>query len=212
MGKEIGTKERIMQEALKLFAQNGFMATSMSDIAKQLDITKAALYKHYVSKQQIFDCIVERMNQMDQERLEQYQMPEGTFPKVALKYKNTPLDKIKMFTEVQFKHWTEEDFAGNFRKMLTLEQYRSQEMADMYQNYLAKGPIDYMTDLFAEMFRDNEEISRNSRQIAIDFYGPIFLLMSMYDNADDKEEILSLLNEHIERFARAEPLALAMGI
>ncbi|MDO4554262.1 MAG: helix-turn-helix domain-containing protein [Lachnospiraceae bacterium] len=206
MDKEVGTKERILQEALKLFAQNGYMATSMSDIAKKLDITKAALYKHYVSKQEIFDCIVKRMNQMDQERVKQYQMPEGTFLKIAEEYKITPLDKIKIFTEVQFRHWTEEDFSRDFRKMLTLEQYRSQEMADLYQNYLAKGPIDYMTDLFAEMIKDKEDSFRKSRQIALDFYGPIFLLMSMYDNADDKEEIFSSLNEHIERFARTEHL------
>lgn len=202
----MGTKERILQEALKLFAQNGYMATSMSDIAKKLDITKAALYKHYVSKQEIFNSIVERMNQMDEERMMLYQMPAGTVPNMADQYKSTPLDKIKLFTEVQFKHWTEEDFSCNFRKMLTLEQYRSQEMADMYQNYLASGPINYMTDLFAEMFREDTEVSKKSRQIALDFYGPIFLLMNMYDNTESKEEIISSLKEHIERFAKVEHL------
>lgn len=202
----MNTKERILQEALKLFAQNGYMATSMSDIAKKLDITKAALYKHYVSKQEIFDSIVERMKQIDKERIEQYQMPEGTFPNIAEKYKSTPLEKIELITEVQFKHWTEEDFSRDFRKMLTLEQYRSKKMADIYQDYLAKGPINYMTALFAEMFKEDKDTSQKARQIALDFYGPIFLLMNMYDNAEDKEEILELLKEHIERFARMEHL------
>lgn len=206
MEREMSTKERILQEALKLFAQNGYMATSMSDIAKKLDITKAALYKHYVSKQEIFDSIVERMKQIDKERIEQYQMPEGTFPNIAEKYKSTPLEKIELITEVQFKHWTEEDFSRDFRKMLTLEQYRSKKMADIYQDYLAKGPINYMTALFAEMFKDDKDTSQKARQIALDFYGPIFLLMNMYDNAEDKEEILELLKEHIERFARMEHL------
>ena len=57
------TKERILETALELFAQSGYLGTSMSDIAKQLGITKGALYKHYKSKQEILDCIVERMNQ-----------------------------------------------------------------------------------------------------------------------------------------------------
>mgnify|MGYP002232032704 FL=1 len=46
-----GTKERILRTALELFAQNGYLGTSMNDIAGQLGITKAALYKHYASKQ-----------------------------------------------------------------------------------------------------------------------------------------------------------------
>ena len=71
-----GTKERILRIALELFAQNGYLGTSMNDIAGQLGITKAALYKHYAGKQEILDKIVERMNKMDYERDEAYEMPE----------------------------------------------------------------------------------------------------------------------------------------
>ena len=46
------TKERILRTALELFAQNGYLGTSMNDIAGQLGFTKAALYKHYASKQE----------------------------------------------------------------------------------------------------------------------------------------------------------------
>ena len=71
-----GTKERILRIALELFAQNGYLGTSMNDIAGQLGFTKAALYKHYASKQEILDKIVERMNRMDYERAAEYEMPE----------------------------------------------------------------------------------------------------------------------------------------
>ena len=40
-----GIKERILRTALELFAQNGYLGTSMNDIAGQLGITKAALFK-----------------------------------------------------------------------------------------------------------------------------------------------------------------------
>ena len=71
-----GTKERILRIALELFAQNGYLGTSMNDIAGQLGFTKAALYKHYSSKQEILDKIVERMNRMDYDRAAEYEMPE----------------------------------------------------------------------------------------------------------------------------------------
>ena len=49
--REKNTKERILEEALKLFSQSGYMGTSMNDIAVELGVTKAALYNHYISKQ-----------------------------------------------------------------------------------------------------------------------------------------------------------------
>ena len=45
--KEKNTKEKILEEALKLFAQSGYMGTSMNEIASRLGVTKAALYKQY---------------------------------------------------------------------------------------------------------------------------------------------------------------------
>ena len=70
------TKERILETALTLFARNGYLGTSMSDIAGALGITKAALYKHYAGKQEILDRIVERMCEMDYARAAAYEMPE----------------------------------------------------------------------------------------------------------------------------------------
>lgn len=79
-------------------------------------------------------------------------------------------------------------------------------MADMYQPYLSSGPINYMADLFVEMFKDSMDNSQKARQIALEFYGPIFLLMNIFDNAGDKKEILFMVDEHVERFARMENL------
>ena len=48
--KEKNTKEKILEEALKLFAQSGYMGTSMNDIASKLGVTKAALYKTHCNQ------------------------------------------------------------------------------------------------------------------------------------------------------------------
>lgn len=134
------TKERILETALTLFAQNGYLGTSMNDIAGQLGITKGALYKHYASKQEILNSIVERMNKMDYERAEEYEMPETEPDGFAEAYQNTPATKIRAYSMAQFHHWTAEPFSSNFRKMLTLEQYRDPKLAQLYHDYLATGP------------------------------------------------------------------------
>ena len=193
---EEGTKERILRIALELFAQNGYLGTSMNDIAGQLGITKAALYKHYASKQEILDKIVERMNKMDYERAEVYEMPETEPDGFAEAYLHTPIQKIRTYSLAQFDHWTKETFSANFRKMLTLEQYRDPALARLYQKYLAAGPLDYIAAIFRELTGDD----KTGMQLALEFYGPIYLLYSIYDGAEDKAPVSALLNTHIDRF------------
>lgn len=47
------TKERILEEAAKLFTEKGYEATSVQDIAQALGLSKAALYHHFRSKEEI---------------------------------------------------------------------------------------------------------------------------------------------------------------
>ena len=190
------TKERIMETALELFAEKGYLGTSMNDIAKQLGFTKAALYKHYTSKQEILDRIVERMNEMDYERAKQFEMPEGNLAEIVAAYQKTPIEKVRAYSKAQFLHWTEEEFSSRFRKMLTLEQYRDPEMAQLYQKYLATGPVDYMAAIFRGL-TDSEEAAQ---YLALEFYGPMFLLYSVSDSGAEQEQVLSLLDAHIDRF------------
>ena len=194
--KEKNTKDKILEEALKLFAQSGYMGTSMNDIASKLGVTKAALYKHYKSKQEILDSIIDKMNELDMERVKRYEMPEGDLENVVAEYKDTALDKTKQPTKVQCPHRTEEEFSSCFRKMLTLEQYREPQMAQLYQNYLAGGPLTYIEALFSDMLGD----TRKARQTALDFYGPVFLLYSIYDGVDDKSRVIRLLEDHMDHF------------
>ena len=196
-----GTKERILDIALELFAQNGYPGTSMSDIAKQLGFTKAALYKHYASKQEILDQIVERMNRMDYERAEEYEMPEKEPDGFAEAYMHTPIEKIRTYSMAQFDHWTKETFSANFRKMLTLEQYRDPKLAQLHHDYLAGGPLEYMAAIFRKLTDSDED----AMQLALEFYGPMYLLYSVYDSAEEKESVSSLLATHINHFiARIE--------
>lgn len=199
MNKET-TKQRIVTEAVKLFAKDGYEAVTVEQIATAVGIKAPSLYKHYRGKRDIFQAILERMNQMDYERAKEYEMPEGTMDEMAEKYVQTPLEKIKTYSVAQFLHWTEDEFSSNFRRMLTIEQFRSKDMSDLYQQYLCDGPTVYMSDLFAGMTQDAD----NGTQLALEFYSPMFLLYSMYDAASsmvEKDNITDMLRKHIERFA-----------
>lgn len=116
-------KEEILIVALHLFARDGYEAVSVSQIAGALDMTKGALYRHYKSKRDIFDCIVERMQQGDCKQAADYNMPEDDKESMPEKYGTASLDEFTEYSKAMFVYWTEDDFAASFRKMLTIEQF-----------------------------------------------------------------------------------------
>ena len=183
------TRERILLAALRRFAADGYEAVSVSDIAGELGITKGALYRHYRSKRDIFDSIVARMEQRDAGQASDHRLPEGTAADMPDAYRSVDVDRIVDFAGAMFRYWTQDPFAAPFRRMLTLEQYRSPEMGRLYQQYLAAGPVDYMADLFGGL-----GLPRPRREAAA-FYAPMFLLYSVYDGARDKGAVLALMDE-----------------
>ena len=80
--------------------------------------------------------------------------------------------------------------------MLTLEQYRDPKLTGLYHDYLATGPVEYMAAIFRKL-TDSDEAAM---QLALEFYGPMFLLYSIYDGAKEKESVAPMLCAHIDRF------------
>ena len=173
-------KEEILIVALQLFARDGYEAVSVSQIAGELDMTKGALYRHYKSKRDIFDSIVKRMEQQDSEQARENEVPEESIEKTSEEYQNVSFDDFVEYSKSMFEYWTEDDFASSFRKMLTIEQFRSEGMQKLYQQYLVSGPAGYVKDLFKNMkIKDPEEN-------AVKFYANMFFYYSVYDGAADK--------------------------
>jgi len=54
------TRDRILEAALDLFTEQGFDKTSLREVAEQVGVTKAALYYHFDSKDEILSSLVER--------------------------------------------------------------------------------------------------------------------------------------------------------
>jgi AcrR family transcriptional regulator len=53
------TRQRIQDVALGLFAEQGYEKTSLREIAERIDVTKAALYYHFKTKEEILVSIFE---------------------------------------------------------------------------------------------------------------------------------------------------------
>lgn len=186
------TKEAIMMAALQLFARDGYEAVSVSQIAGALGMTKGALYKHYKNKRDIFDHIVARMEQLDRERAEAYAVPAEPLEQIEKGYPQVSMEQLIAYSVAQFQYWTEHPFAAPFRNMLVLEQFRSAEMQQLYQQYLVAGPADYVADLFEAAGMPNAKEQANC------FYGVMFFFYSKYDGAANGTELADQLRLALE--------------
>lgn len=197
------TKEKILLTALQLFARDGYEAVSVRNIAEELGMTKGALYRHYKNKRDIFDSIVDRMIQIDAQRAKEYQMPVEQYDEMPDSYANTSWEDIEKFTIEQLRFWAEDNFALLFRRMLTLEQYRNAEISELYSQCIVEGPVSYMEDLFRELTKKGVLKEENPRQLAVEYYAPLFLLISMSDKKGENEEYAQILRNHTKQFIQS---------
>lgn len=164
------TKRKILETALTLFAQDGYEGVSVSAIAGALGLTKGALYRHYRDKQDIFDSILAEMERRDAETAARFALP-GAGEEAAPGHGG-----VAAFAAEMFRYWTEDPFAGAFRRMLTVEQFRSAHMAALYRQYLGGGPFDYTAALLGD------------RGAAAAVCGGMLLYYSLYDAAPAAEK------------------------
>ena len=168
----------------------------MEQIAKVVNIKAPSIYKHYKGKRDIFNSIIKRMEENDSENADKFDMPEEPLKANAKAYKNVSVENLISYGKLMFKYWTEEEFSSDFRKMLTLEQYKNSEMHNLFQNYLSLGPLNYVTDIFKSMTDTYEE----AENLALRFYGPMFLMYSVYDVSEDKAGVFAELENYFENF------------
>jgi AcrR family transcriptional regulator len=72
-----GTRERILDVAGELFTDHGYDATSLREIADRLGFTKAALYYHFQSKEEILVALLEPIDSLLDQFLERLESSGG---------------------------------------------------------------------------------------------------------------------------------------
>lgn len=307
-------KEKILRTALRLFAQEGYEAVSISRIAGELGLSKGALYRHYRDKRDVLDSIVREMERRDAEGAQEYALPgaeeteamaarrteengaqetraggqaagntsgareeepsEGMGASAVLSgglpcgaefaaardgepsggaefpgaqeeepsggaefpgaqeeepsggegfsgareeepsggegFSGAQREALTNGTESSavtprqlteyarrmVRYWTRDEFAADFRRMLTLEQYRDPEMARMLRQYLTIGPMEYTALLL-----ENMGVS-HARERAAALCGGMYMLICAGDGAEDASECIALADAHLERMRR----------
>lgn len=206
------TKEEIIKVSLQLFAERGFDAVSTSMIAERLGITKGALYRHFENKQAIFDAIWNRMLALDEERAAEDSVPEKQYSEDPESYRNANGHNLCAFAINQFDFWTGNEFACNFRRMITLEQFKNPEMTKLYQDVICAGPVRYTKDIFTELGHQGKlnkaALGMGEETLAIQLFAPLALAIQLYDGGMSsvvlKEHLKKIIEDFEERWMNGD--------
>ena len=199
--KFMDTKHRILDEALTLFSEKGYANVYVSDIAERVGIKAPSLYKHYRNKRAIFDAIIDEMNHRFEQQAQALSI-SGTDPTAdAEVYKNMDEEHpIKLGNDL-FRYYLHDSYTKRFRKMLTLEQFQDQELARVYSQQYFDMPLSYQGMLLGLMVSQGLLVTGNVPIMTLQFYAPIYMLLTVCDREPSREqETMELLEGHIRQF------------
>ena len=199
--KFMDTKHRILDEALTLFSEKGYANVYVSDIAERVGIKAPSLYKHYRNKRAIFDAIIDEMNHRFEQQAQALSI-SGTDPTAdAEVYKNMDEEHLIKLGNDLFRYYLHDSYTKRFRKMLTLEQFQDQELARVYSQQYFDMPLSYQGMLLGLMVSQGLLVTGNVPIMTLQFYAPIYMLLTVCDREPSREqEAMVLLEGHIRQF------------
>ena len=201
--KQEDTKQRILDEALKLFSAKGYDSVSVGEIAKAVGIKAPSLYNHFPSKQAIFDAIVEST-------AAQY---EADTSKVDIHVQDVDKD-IPIFSEITedflfekvkqiFAYSIHNEQISRFRRMMTIEQFRSPELAALYSERYVDRMLSYHAGIFRALIASGEIVAADPDALAMMYVAPVLTLIALCDRQPEREhECLEKLQNHVRLFFR----------
>ena len=199
----MNTKERILDEALTLFSEKGYANVFVGEIAERVGIKAPSLYKHFKSKQDIFDGIIATMQRRFLDAAQRLKISGNDSVKDAAIYRRlSEKQLVKLGTEL-FEYQLHDDYIKRIRKMLTLEQFRNPELAKIYMDQYVDDPLRYHGVLIGTMVGEDGLSKENVEIMTIQFYAPFYMYLTICDRDSSREaEAIKLLQEHIRQFHR----------
>lgn len=197
------TKQKILDEALNLFSEKGYSAVYVGEIAEAVGIKAPSLYKHYKSKQDIFNAILEEMKKGYDRQAFALKMDGSNAEADANTFSAVSEDQLVQMGTALFCYFLHDDYASKFRKMLTIEQFHDMDLSLLYQKQYVDDPLFYQASMFSLLSTNGFLLQENPNIMALHFYAPIYMLLTVCDRQPEREnEILQLIEQHIRQFNR----------
>ena len=199
----MNTKDKILIEALKLFSKKGYSAVYLSEIAESVNIKTPSLYKHYKSKQDIFNSCVDAFTLQIEKVRSELKLPGSKNEEISYEIINE--QDLFNIAKSLFIFYLKDDIVSNFRKMLLIERYNNKKLNDIYEDIFINKALKYEERIFSTLIDKGIIKHNNPHILALEFYSPIFYLLQKYDLHQDKikdaiEELSLLIHNFYENY------------
>ncbi len=186
------TKERILAAALELFSQNGYAGTNVRELTASLGLVKSSMYKHFKSKEEIWNTLLDRMIAYYGER---FGSAEHLPPVPA------SLEELVQMTMGMVNFTVHDEKVVMMRKVLTIEQFRDERAKELATRYFLTGLTQIFTHVFQGMMDKGLLRQDNPEMLAFAYTAPISALIRDCDREPEKEpEILRQIEAFVKHF------------
>ena len=198
------TRERLLDAALARFSREGWGGTSIRDLARDVGIRESSVYKHFASKQAIFDALLERAD----ERIAAVaahlgvavDSAEAALPGYRGVSEQRLIDIAQGFLDAVL-HDTE---LVALRRLLVINQYRDPQIGRRLRDYWIERPLEFHTALFERLIATGElRPGLDPEATALAFFGPVLTLLQLAEGdggADAEQRTRALMTAHVRHF------------
>ena len=188
------TKQRILDEALTLFAENGYDGTGVDLIAERVGIRGPSLYKHYKGKEEILNALIDAA----EERYEEYFGSEkhiGKLPQSREEFIKVTMERIS-FT-------MRDPIIRKTRMLLVQEQFRNERISEVTTRHQLDGIQRMFAKIIKGMMDEGIVVKDDPKLLAAELTAPAVLQIARADRQPQCEkECMEYIEKHLRHFCK----------
>ena len=190
----MSTKEKILDAALTLFAENGYDGTSVEQIANIVGIKAPSLYKHYKGKEDILNALIDSAETRYEEMFGS-EKNIGRVPQSREEFIKVTMERIS-FT-------MRDPIIRKTRMLLVQEQFRNERISEV----TTRHQLDGIQGMFAKIIKGmmDEGIVKNDDPalLAAELTAPAVLQIARSDRQPQcEEESMKYIEKHLRHFCK----------
>ena len=186
------TKERILITALKMFSEKGYEGTNLRELLAELGFTKAAFYKHYESKEELWNAVIDEM-------CAYYEDHFGSIRNMPTIPQST--DELKKLTLKMLDFTMHDEKIVMTRKLLLTEQFHDDRIRELATEHFNIELESMFTIIFDGMMKNGSLKKNDPAMLAFEFTSPISSLIQLCDREPERyKSIIKKIKSFVGHF------------
>ncbi len=190
----MSTKEKILDAALTLFAENGYDGTSVEQIAGIVGIKAPSLYKHYKGKEDILNALIDTA-EARYEELFGSENHIGKIPENREEFIKVTMGRVS-FT-------MRDPMIRRIRMLLVQEQFRNGRISEVTTRHQLDGVQRMFAKIIKGMMDEGIVVEDDPELLAVELTAPAVLQIARSDRQPQcEEECLEYIEKHLRHFCK----------